>query len=192
MHLLTFITIVGICVSKCPDSDIVPEQEIVIETLIIHEVSAPESVHEVSAPESVPPTVEVKYNEEIVYLSKTVWGEARGCSKTEQAAVVWCVLNRVDSALPYMPDAIVDVITQEGQFVGYRESNPVTEDIKSLVIDVLTRWENEKSGENDVGRVLPSNYLYFTGDGKTNTFRTEYIRGEMWNWTLHSPYQEDK
>lgn len=34
-------------------------------------------------------------------LARMVWGEARGCSTTEQAAVVWCVLNRFDSDDPY-------------------------------------------------------------------------------------------
>ena len=62
-------------------------------------------------------------------LAKTVWGEARGCSKTQQAAVVWCVLNRVDSEAPYFPDSIVEVVTQRGQFDGYDPDNPVEPDI---------------------------------------------------------------
>ena len=35
-------------------------------------------------------------NEEIDYIAKTVWGEARGLSKTHQAGVVWTILNRCD------------------------------------------------------------------------------------------------
>ncbi len=30
-------------------------------------------------------------------IAKTIWGEARGTSMTEKAAVAWCILNRVDS-----------------------------------------------------------------------------------------------
>lgn len=37
--------------------------------------------------------------------------------------------------------------------------------------------ELEKMGYIDVGRTLPSDYLYFSGNGKYNTYRTEYIGG---------------
>ena len=37
-----------------------------------------------------------------VALAKMVWGEARGCSTTEQAATIWCVLNRYDSGGPLL------------------------------------------------------------------------------------------
>lgn len=119
-------------------------------------------------------------------LAKTVWGEARGCSRTEQAAVVWCVLNRVDN--PAWPDSITGVVTQPRQFSGYDEDNPVDEDILALVWDVLARWEAEKICVGHVGRVLPKEYLFFGGDGKTNHFRTEYRGGTTWDWSLDSPY----
>ena len=45
-------------------------------------------------------------------LARTVWGEARGCSTTEQAAVAWCVLNRVDS--PEFPDDVLSVVLPGG------------------------------------------------------------------------------
>jgi len=38
------------------------------------------------------------YSDEVV-LAKTAYGEARGCSTTQQAAVMWCVLNRVDNPI---------------------------------------------------------------------------------------------
>lgn len=41
----------------------------------------------------------------------------------------------------------------------------------------LARWELEKMGYIDVGRTLPSEYLYFSGNGEYNTYRTEYIGG---------------
>ena len=132
--------------------------------------------------------VEDKYWREIPYIAKTVWGEARGCSRTEQAAVIWCILNRVDSKLTYMPNNIIDVITQEEQFLGYREEFPVTDSIRELTIDVLTRWELEKIGQENVGRILPSEYLWFYGDGRHNHFRNSFYEGTQWNWSLESPY----
>ena len=52
---------------------------------------------------------------EINMLAKTVWGEARGCNKLEQSAVVWCILNRVDDG----QGSIAQVITAPDQFHGY-------------------------------------------------------------------------
>ena len=135
------------------------------------------------------PNIEEKYKDEIPYIARTVWGEARGCSETEQAAVIWCILNRVDSSIRYMPDNIIDVVTQKHQFLGYVKTFPVTEEIRELVIDVLTRWEMEKAGVENVGRVLPPEYMWFHGDGRHNHFRDSYRGGNRWDWSLDSPYE---
>lgn len=129
------------------------------------------------------------YSDEIVYIAKTVYGEARGCTPTEQAAVVWSILNRVDSDLRYLPDDIISVVTQNEQYLGYNPKHPVTDEIADLVEDVLGRWEREKNGENNVGRVLPKNYLWFYGDGKHNHFTDAWRGGNKWNWSLESPYE---
>ena len=40
-------------------------------------------------------------SEDAVILAKLVWGEARGLDATQQAAVVWCVLNQsISSTIP--------------------------------------------------------------------------------------------
>ena len=122
------------------------------------------------------------------YIAKTVYGEARGCSTVEQAAVIWCILNRVDSESSYYPDDIIGVVTQRGQFDGYKSYHPVTDDIYNLTIDVLTRWQREKAGETEVGRVLPKEYLFFRGDGRRNHFRDSYSGGNVWDWRLENPY----
>lgn len=125
-------------------------------------------------------------------LARMVWGEARGCSTTEQAAVVWCALNRFDSGDPYYANCmtIYDIVTQPAQFAGYDPENPVEPDILALVEDVLVRWMAEKVCVGDVGRVLPAEYLFFTGDGRENIFTTEWRGGEIWDWSLDSPYEE--
>ena len=124
---------------------------------------------------------------EVDYLAKTVWGEARGETKTEQAAVVWTVLNRLDEGS--FGKNIATVITTPQQFTGYRSSNPVTSEIRELVIDVLNRWTSEKAGLEHVGRVLPSDYLYFRGNGQENYFRKEWDSRSYWDWSLESPYE---
>lgn len=63
-----------------------------------------------------------------VALAKMVWGEARGCSTTEQAATIWCVLNRYDSGDRFWADTVEGITTQPCQFYGYDPSNPVDPD----------------------------------------------------------------
>ena len=124
-------------------------------------------------------------------LAQTVWGEARGCSTTEQAAVVWCILNRVDS--PDCPNDPLMVVQQKGQFDGYDPDYPVESEMVALVEDVLTRWELEDGMVGDIGRILPEDYLFFEGDGTHNYFRQEYIKtGETWDWSLPSPYEKSR
>ena len=124
--------------------------------------------------------------EDAEILAKTVWGEARGCSSTQQAAVVWCILNRVDSSL--FPNTIQKVVTQPYQFSGYSVGNPVDPAILNLVNDVLSRWSIERSCIAEVGRVLPESYLYFAGNGMENRFTEHYAAGPVWDWSIESPY----
>ncbi len=132
------------------------------------------------------PTPEPWSEEEVTVLAKMVWGEARGVpSDTEKAACVWCALNRVDHGY----GTLVTVVTTPYQFVGYDADNPVDDEIEALCEDVLSRWYAEKDGEADVGRVLPSDYLWFTGDGKRNHFRNTYRGGQIWDWSLPTPYE---
>jgi hypothetical protein len=127
-------------------------------------------------------------NTEINMLAKTVWGEARGTNKMEQSAVVWCILNRVDAGW----GSISEVITAPNQFHGYSPNFPVTDEIRALVEDVVARWKFEKACGGNVGRTLPSNYLYFRADstGLSNVFRTEWDGNyEVWNWDCWNPYE---
>lgn len=138
--------------------------------------------------EPATPIAEMPEEEDIEMLAKLIWGEARGVeSITEKAAVAWCVLNRVD-AKGY-PNSIKAVITQPHQFVGYDEDYPVTKEHRLIAEDVLCRWYAEKAGEKDVGRVLPKEYVYFTGDGSRNHFTSEWRSEDTWNWSLASPYE---
>ena len=126
-------------------------------------------------------------HEEVAALAKMLWGEARGIpSETEQAACVWCVLNRVNQGY----GSILEVVTAPSQFLGYRENNPIDETLLLLSEDVLTRWQREKDGETEVGRVLPPDYLWFSGDSKRNHFRNSYKSGNTWDWSLPSPYED--
>lgn len=123
-------------------------------------------------------------------IAQVLWGECRGCSVTEQAAVAWCVLNRVDSQERYFPDDVAAVIVQPSQFLGYAPDNPVTDELYRIARDVLSRWYAERAGASDVGRVLPGGYCFFWGDGRHNYFTTEWRGADVWDWSLGNPYGE--
>lgn len=128
--------------------------------------------------------------EELTILAQTLWGEARGvASKERQAAVIWCILNRVDD--PRWPDSVREVCIQS-QFHGYDPSHPVDPELYQLAHDVYIRWQREKHGDPACGRVLPKEYVYFHGDGVENHFRIDYSMPEgYWDWSFPDPYGEE-
>ncbi len=138
-----------------------------------------------AAPEEIQP-----YTEADVYmLSRLIYTEARGVSsRTEQAAVVWCVVNRLDNPKRGYAD-ISAVVTAPHQF-AYRTEAPVIAKFRELAVDVLERWQAEKQGQTEVGRVLPAEYEYFEGDGRRNYFSISWQSEEYWDWSLPSPYED--
>lgn len=124
--------------------------------------------------------------EEIETLAKIVYQEARGIREnSHKAAVVWCILNRVDDG--YWGDTIVEVATYPNAFAWVPDT-PVEGELVDLVVDVITRWNYEKEGLSNVGRTLPKDYLYFTGDGSYNHFTREWGSTDYWDWSLPDPY----
>ena len=103
----------------------------------------------------------------------------------EKAAVAWCILNRVDS--PRFPSTVALVVTPS-QFHGYSRNNPVEDELVLIAQDVLGRWQLEKLGLGDVGRVLPPDYLYFGGSTGRNRFRRHHRSQYYWDWSLPNPY----
>ena len=107
---------------------------------------------------------------DVTALARMAWGEARGLADYEIAAVMWCVLNRIDAGYG---DTVLDVVSAPGQFAGYSERNPVDEHIAEIARDVLTRHHAEQQGE-DVPREIGPAYLWFSGRNGHNWFRAAY------------------
>lgn len=150
-----------------------------------------------------PEPVKLYTEADVEMLARLIYTEARGVkSKTEQAAVVWVVLNRLDNP-NRLQKTIADVVTAPYQF-DYRPWAPVLPEFAELAEDVLERWEREKNGVEDVGRttagspaspvgasrVLPAEYQYFEGWGGRNWFSAEWRSDEYWDWSLPSPYED--
>ena len=135
-------------------------------------------------------------------LAKTVTAEIGGLTdyraysttKMEEAAVIWCILNRVDTYYEDGKAEHVETIVKAKHQFAYRSWTEIHPGMEDIVIDVLIRWQLEKSGLlEDCGRVLPQEYLFFHGDGYHNHFRTKYDRHDIygyWNWSLPDPYKE--
>ena len=140
----------------------------------------PASVRETAKEEAGAPVLWTEADLELI--AQTVWAEARGIkSRAEQAAVVWCILNRVDTGT--WGDTISKVVTSPSQF-AWDPHSPVEAEFVELAA--------EKAGASDVGRTLPAEYLYFEGDGRHNHFRTEWEKdqGRTWGWSFPDPYLE--
>lgn len=201
VKLLALFVAAVVCMGSCqarPEPEVVqePEEEETeidepIEEVVVVETPTPTPLVVETPEPTEPPEPPRDWTVEAEHLAKTVYGEALNCSKTERAAVMWCILNRVDSEIAYFPDDIVGVVTQYQQFHGYSPKHPVEADLFELALDVIDRWEREKDGEENVGRVLPSEWLYFHGDlVKHNYFHKEYLGKEVWDWGLPSPYED--
>ena len=171
-------------------SDPMPEPTPVSTSMAVAELAfedvipyiAPEYIEEIDEDD---PVVEVNARDAEL-IAQALYGEYRGPDKLQQAAVVWCILNRCD----YLDDDIETIVTAPNQFHGYSPYNPVMPNLYDMVVDVMTRWHLEHLGQEDVGRVLPKDYMWFTGNGTVNTYRNCFTGGDVWDWSLPNPYEE--
>lgn len=128
-------------------------------------------------------------SEDIEALAAVMYIEARGLSTREVAMVGWCVLNRVDRG-----DGSIRSICYSNQFALYHTNSAYhnSSDYAWLAEDILIRYYLEKMGETNVGRVLPSNYYWFTGDGKHNYFRCEFYGSKQLEtlFWMYNPYEK--
>lgn len=155
---------------------------------------AVEYIEDVGEPEpniSVEETEEIMYytEDEVAMVAKVLHRECGSLpSETEQACVAWTICNRVDSD-EFPGDTVAEIVTARYQF-AYDHNTPVTDELYALAADVLGRWNAERNGAEEVGRVLPVEYTYFAGNGSHNYFRTVY-RGKcaVWDYSLPSPYE---
>ena len=79
-------------------------------------------------------------------------------------------------------------MTAPNQF-AYSKNTPVWDNLYELASDVLERWNREKNGEVNVGRVIPKDYLWFSMSSDGNAFRNAFKGGDRWDYSLPSPYK---
>ena len=201
IFLLTAIMCVSVC--GCSDAPVSPEPTpavvgrkaenagAVVTALpyIISDASALETA--IPAAEEIAEVEEAMYytEDEVVMVAKVLKRECGGLpSITEQACVAWAICNRVDSD-EFDGDTISEIVTARHQF-AYYSNTKVDDEMYELALDVLSRWNAERNGEVSVGRVLPKDYTYFTGDGVHNYFRNAFKGNySIWDYSLPSPYE---
>lgn len=158
-------------------------------------VRATEILNEEETPENhydfLLSTYDSSFESDAIILAKVTYGEARGVSSvTEQACIAWTILNRVDS--PQFGSTISAVASAPHQF-AYNCNAPTVDDygrdLLALARDIICRWQLEKRGVDEVGRVLPADYFYYGGDGTHNYFRKTFQLGEVWHYELPTPYE---
>lgn len=118
--------------------------------------------------------VELSYATELDRVCKCTVGEYNDVSNYNQCAGVgWCICGRVDAGYGWF-DKVITV----GQFNGYSPYNTYPQELYDICLDVMARWLATHDGwtDEEVGRVLPPEYLWFTGNhpDRCNWFRNAY------------------
>ena len=109
--------------------------------------------------------------EDVEAIARTLYGECRGVeSEAEKEAVAWVILNRLDAGYA---DTVLGVVSAPGQIAGYSPEHPLWPELVEVARRVLTLHHREQRGYC-VDRVLGPEYLWFSGDGVRNYFRSEY------------------
>ena len=162
------------------------EMPVEMPVVILHEPEAAVDATQEETPEPEIPDLASAYDIELI--ARTIWGEAEIVkSRAEQAAVAWCVLNRVD----LYEKPIEEIVLAPYQFAP-RLRGDVPDYFIELAEDVVYRWECEKAGIEDVGRTLPAEYTFFVGDGLRNHFSIVWKSTIYWDWSLPDPYTQEE
>lgn len=128
--------------------------------------------------------------DEIIMAAKLIHAEAGSVYPlNRRAAVIWTVCNRIDNGYSSSRTTVSAVITQPGQFAYYSGCSYSDLDY-AIAKDVLTRWATEQiTGETNEGRILPSQYMFFWGDGSQNHFNDG--KGNYWDYSVeYDPYED--
>ena len=138
-------------------------------------------------------------------LALSIQGEAALAQTTaEKAAVAWVILNALECREYGFGSihSVSDVVKNPAAIQGYttlkrRGVEPEAEYLE-LAVDVLARYAMERAGWEWVGRVIPSTYHWWMGDGyRINYFCDTYHYGSLatakahsWDWSWASPYED--
>lgn len=81
-------------------------------------------------------------------------------------SVVWCVINRVESSM--YPNTVEEVCSQDKQWMGWSEENPVIESLYELALEQLEIWHDGST------RPMDNSYLFLDWNSEEITLRTTF------------------
>lgn len=93
-------------------------------------------------------------------------------------SAAWCVLNRVDSQ--WYPGTVYDVCSQDSQWMGWSDDNPVVERLYNIALEAVTQWH---SGIHAVS----TEFLFLDWNTREITLRSKFETGRG----CHYWYEED-
>ena len=103
-------------------------------------------------------------------VARVLYGTALHHSEEAQKAVVWCIINRVESSL--YPDSITEVCEQDSQWMGYSPENPIIESLYEIADEVLSGWE--QGGY----RAISPDYLFLAWSRDEIVLKTTFTDGK--------------
>lgn len=103
-------------------------------------------------------------------VARVLYGTALHHSEEAQKAVVWCIINRVESSL--YPDNIEEVCAQPSQWMGYSPENPIIASLYDVADEVLSGWE--QGGY----RAISPDYLFLTWSRDEIILKTTFTDGK--------------
>ena len=104
--------------------------------------------------------------QEAEYIAKVIYGTARNHVSSDQKAVVWCILNRVEHHAH--PDTVAEVCEQPKQWMGYSDENPVLTELYDLALAELKIWHSEGR------RPISNEYIYLSWSSKEILLRDTF------------------
>lgn len=103
-------------------------------------------------------------------VARVLYGTALHHSADAQRAVVWCIINRVESSL--YPDTVEAVCEQESQWMGYSPENPIISSLYDVADEVISGWE--QGGY----RAISPDYLFLTWSRDEIILKTTFTDGK--------------
>lgn len=111
---------------------------------------------------------------EAEYIAKVIYGTAPNHSSSDQRAVVWCILNRVEHYAH--PNTVAEVCEQPKQWMGYSSENPVLTELYDLALAELKIWH---SGGH---RPMSNEYIYLSWSSKEILLRDTFEENRNTNY----------
>ena len=107
-------------------------------------------------------------------IARVLYGTARNHAESDQRAVVWCVLNRVEHYAH--PDTVAEVCEQPKQWMGYSSDNPVLTELYDLALAELKIWYS------DGHRPMNNSFFFLTWSSKEILLRDTFEENRSTNY----------